>query len=192
MLNEQYWSYRYQNQQDGWDIGYPAPALTALIDQLTDKNTKILIPGCGNAYEAAYAYENGYKNTFIIDWALKPLQAFQNKHPHFPANQIIHADFFKHEGQYEVIIEQTFFCALDPLMRSDYVKKCSSLLVVKGHLQGLLFNCTFEKAGPPFGGNKNEYMTLFEPYFDILTMENCSNSIPPRSGNELIFDLVKK
>ena len=34
-----------------------------------DKTASILIPGCGNAYEAEYLLANGFKNITIIDIA---------------------------------------------------------------------------------------------------------------------------
>jgi methyl halide transferase len=54
MFNDQYWSERYEKSQTGWDVGNVSPALKDYFDQLTDKSISILIPGCGNAYEAEY------------------------------------------------------------------------------------------------------------------------------------------
>jgi len=62
-----YWSTRYDEARTGWDIGYPSTPLKTYIDQLTDKNTRILIPGAGNAHEAAYLFEKGFLNTVILD-----------------------------------------------------------------------------------------------------------------------------
>ena len=59
-----------------------------------------------------------------------------------------------------------------------------------GKLAGLLFNRSFD-GGPPFGGNKDEYERLFSKRFEIKTMEDCYNSIAPRSGSEL-FIILKK
>ena len=105
--------------------------------------------------------------------------------------QIICADFFEHKGQYDLIIEQTFFCALDPSYRKKYAEKVQQLLKPKGKLVGLLFNRDFD-GGPPFSGNENEYQQLFQQHFDIAIMEACYNSIAPRSGAELFIKLIKK
>ncbi|MFT7344682.1 MAG: hypothetical protein ACI9XP_001269, partial [Lentimonas sp.] len=53
-LDEFYWSERYKNLNTQWDIGRVSPPLRAYFDQLTDKSARILIPGCGRAYEAEY------------------------------------------------------------------------------------------------------------------------------------------
>ncbi|HSN47416.1 MAG TPA: hypothetical protein VLR29_01515, partial [Flavobacterium sp.] len=100
-------------------------------------------------------------------------------------------DFFAHKGKYDLIVEQTFFCALSPAMRQNYVSKMHQLLSGNGKLVGLLFNKTFE-AGPPFGGSKKEYEQLFKDYFDIKIMETCRNSIPPRAKSELFVEFEKK
>ena len=56
-LDDQYWSERYSQNKTGWDIGYPSTPLKEYIDQVTDLDLNILIPGCGNAYEAEYLLE---------------------------------------------------------------------------------------------------------------------------------------
>ena len=48
-------------------------------------------------------------------------------------------------------------------------------------------NRTFEKAGPPFGGNEAAYLSLFKAAFDIHQMATAPNSIAPRAGTELFF-----
>ncbi|MDO8993629.1 MAG: SAM-dependent methyltransferase, partial [Daejeonella sp.] len=49
-LNESFWNERYRLNDTGWDLGHVSPPLKTYIDQLTDKNLRILIPGCGNSY----------------------------------------------------------------------------------------------------------------------------------------------
>lgn len=190
-LNNEYWSNRYKNNSDGWDIGYAAPAISKYIDSLTDKNISVLIPGCGNAYEAEYLLNKGFSNITVIDIStvlterLKERFADQLNRIH-----IIHDDFFNLQGQFDLIIEQTFFCALNPSMRKAYTEKMASLLKPGGMLVGLLFDREFE-GGPPFGGSKNEYEKLFSQYMSIEQMEPCQNSIEPRAGSELWICLRK-
>ncbi|MFD2565503.1 methyltransferase domain-containing protein [Aquimarina rubra] len=186
-LDSHFWSKKYKLQQTGWDIGYAAPAIVSYFDQLDDKNVKILIPGCGNAYEAIHLFEKGFKNIYILDFVKETLEKFEKKHPDFPKKQILFKDFFSLEEQFDFIIEQTFFCALLPNQRKEYVTKMKSLLKPGGKLVGIFFDIDFEKSGPPFGGNKKEYLKLFSSSFKIKTLEKCYNSIPPRMGNELFF-----
>ena len=52
VLDRAYWNNRYKEKRTGWDIGYASTPLVKYFKRLTDKVTRILIPGCGNAYEA--------------------------------------------------------------------------------------------------------------------------------------------
>lgn len=191
-LSKEYWQERYSNHETGWDIGSASTPLKEYIDGLRDKTLKILIPGCGNAYEAAYLYEKGFLNTYLVDFAEAPLKAFAEKYPEFPKDQLICNDFFNLEGQFDLILEQTFFCALDPALRNDYCRKMSTLLAPKGKLVGLLFNQKFEKEGPPFGGFLEEYKPQFSQFLNIQVLEECRNSIAPRAGKELFMICSEK
>ena len=113
-LNKNFWDLRYQNNEIGWDIGYISTPLKKYIDQLTDKNIKILIPGGGNSYEAEYLHNLGFKNVFVVDISPTALTNLKNRVPDFPKNHLINIDFFKLNNSFDLILEQTFFCALTP------------------------------------------------------------------------------
>jgi len=186
-LDNNYWTNRYVNKQTGWDLGEISPPLKIYIDNIRNKNLKILIPGAGNAHEAAYLFKLGFKNTYVLDISEYPLNEFKKRNPEFPSDQLLVEDFFLHQSNYDLIIEQTFFCAIPPYLRENYVTKMAELLNPTGKLIGLLFNTAFESEGPPFGGNINEYQNLFSSKFIIEKMEICPDSIKPRLGNELFF-----
>lgn len=191
-LDEAYWNNRYKENDFGWDAGVITTPLKTYFDQLSDKSISILIPGAGNSYEAEYLLNNGFKNVFVLDFADEPLKNIKERCPDFPLSQLIQDDFFKHKGQYDLIVEQTFFCAINPELRGAYAKHMNELLVPNGQLVGLLFNTVFEKAGPPFGGNTKEYLNYFNSYFQIKTMATCYNSIEPRADRELFIQLINK
>lgn len=191
IIDKDFWEKRWENKETGWDAGAITTPLKEYFDQLKDKNISILIPGCGNAYEAEYLFNNGFKNTFIIDIAAQALESFAKRVPNFPASHLICDDFFKHEGQYDLIVEQTFFCALYPSLRNSYAKKMHELLKPGAKLVGLLFSIPLNETHPPFGGNKAEYETYFSPYFKFRHFDTCYNSIKPRANNEL-FVLFEK
>lgn len=190
-LNECFWSSRYQNGFTGWDIGYPSPPLYQYLCQLHTKSLSILVPGAGNAYEIAEAWNLGFLNIHLLDISHLPIIKFLEKNRSFPKNQVFHQDFFEHQGSYDLILEQTFFCALDPRLRHKYVVKMHELLRPGGRLVGVLFDRIFNFEGPPFGGNQQEYQAYFESYFSLETFEPCYNSIPERAGSELFINLRK-
>jgi len=188
-LDDNYWSSRYLKKETGWDIGNPSGPLTAFIDTLTDPDIRILIPGCGNAYEAEYLLKKGFRHITLVDISTEATRRLREKFLNTPVC-IIHQDFFDHEGQYDLILEQTFFCALYPSFRKKYAGKMAELLRDGGRVAGVLFNQAFE-GGPPFGGNTDEYHALFTPYFKTIRISPCYNSIPQREGTE-VFIILKK
>lgn len=185
-LDANYWQSRYENNQAAWDLGAASDPIVEYVNQLTNKELSILIPGCGNAHEAEYLFKKGFKNVSVIDLAKAPLENLKRRVPDFPDSQLIQGDFFELNQQYDLIIEQTLFCAINPNLRKDYVQKASELLKPEGKFIGLLFNREFE-VGPPFGGDKAEYLTYFSTCFQAINMEVCYNSVLPRKGSELFF-----
>lgn len=190
-LDESFWNDRYLSNQMGWDMNQISPPIKSYIDTITNKKLRILIPGCGNAYEAAYLLDQGFDRVSLVDISSVLVNRLKEKFKGKPI-RVIHSDFFEHEGEYDLVIEQTFFCALDISFRRRYVKKCFDLLSEGGKLAGLLFNVDFGFDHPPFGGNKEDYQKLFEPFFDFIQCEASKNSIPQRMGNELFFEFAKK
>lgn len=186
-----YWEERYLNSNTGWDIGYPTPAIIEYFKE-KDKTSKILIPGCGNAYEAEYLFNQGFKNIVLIDIAKSPLDNFKKRLPEFPKDQLICDDFFNLSLEFDYIIEQTFFCAIDPSFRNKYAKKAHELLAPNGILIGLLWSVELNNNQPPYGGSKKEYDEYFQNLFNYLHFEDSLASIPQRMGREFFIELKKK
>jgi len=191
-LTKEFWDNRYKNQETGWDIGYPSTPIKEYIDQISNKSIKILIPGCGNAYEAEYLINNGFKNVYLVDLSPSALSNFHKRVSNFEKSNLICGNYFDLNDNFDLIIEQTFFCAINPDLRQKYVEQSHHLLNKNGKLVGLLFNEELNNDKPPFGGNEMEYKTLFSPYFDIKIMKRAYNSIEPRKNRELFIKMVKK
>lgn len=190
-LNKDYWENRYECNEIGWDAGNITTPIKEYIDQIKDKSIKILIPGAGNGYEFDYFIQKGFTNVFVIDIAENPIQNLKLKHPQF-VNHILEGDFFELKNNFDLIIEQTFFCALDPSLRSKYASKMNELLNPNGKIAGLLFDFPLTNEGPPFGGSMEEYELLFDTHFTIKKLERAYNSIKPRANKELFFIFEKK
>jgi SAM-dependent methyltransferase len=191
-LSQAYWEERYQNDDTAWDTGSITPPIKQYIDQLKDNSMRILVPGAGNGHEFTYLSEKGFNNARVLDIAETPLKNIGARLPHLDPERLIHGDFFEHQGTYDLIIEQTFFCALPPALRQNYVTKMHSLLAPGGKLAGLLFDFELTEQGPPFGGSREEYLDLFAPLFTINMLHRAYNSIKRREDKELFFIFEKK
>ncbi len=190
-LTKHYWQNRYDDQLTGWDIGEASTPLREYFNQLENKEFVLLIAGAGNAHEAEYLHQQGFKNVHVVDIAAQPLANLQQRCADFPSEHLHEMDFFELEAQFDIIIEQTFFCAIAPNLRPKYAKKMHQLLKPNGKLVGVLFDEPLNTEHPPFGGNQQEYWSYFEPYFSIHCFEKCHNSVPARAGRELFMNLKK-
>lgn len=191
-LTKEYWTERYNDNNIPWDAGIITTPIKEYVDQLNNKDLKILISGVGNGHELNYLYSNGFKNVYGLDISEEPIANFKRNNPDFPEDQLIVGDFFKHDNQYDLIIEQTFFCALNTELRPLYVTKMHDLLKENGKLAGVLFSFPLTEQGPPFGGSIEEYQQLFSDNFFLKTLAPCYNSIKPRENNELFIIFNKK
>lgn len=186
-----YWDIRYLNNETGWDLQQVSPPLQKYIDGIKSKELSILIPGCGNAYEAGYLLKKGFTNVTLIDISQVLTNRLKATFKKNPSLQIINENYFNHLGSYDLILEQTFFCALHPSYRQQYVHKTYELLQHSGKVAGLLFYKKMVLSEPPYIATEKEYQQLFSKYFVFKKFEKCLNSVQPRLGSELFFEFEK-
>ena len=191
-LDSNSWNQRYLSKNTGWDIGYVSTPLKEYFDQLKNKDLRILIPGCGNSHEAEYLFSLGFQNVYVLDFSKKAINNFSSRVPGFPKDNLLCEDFFNISGNYDLIIEQTFFCAINKSKRFEYVNKIHSLLNKNGRLVGLLFNGPMNDDHPPFGGSIAEFKKLFSSLFDLKIIQSSKNSISSRNGKELFINFLLK
>lgn len=191
-MNKEFWETKYLNNEAKWHAGAITTPLKEYIDQLKDKSIRILVPGMGHGHELMYLYQQGFSNIVGLDFTDVAIRESYGGNEKFPFDKISLGDFFLHNGEYDLILEQTFFCSLPRAMRKNYVDKMYSLLADNGKIVGVLFDCEFEQETPPFGGSEKEYRNLFETKFDFSILEKAHNSIKPRAGRELFFITTKQ
>lgn len=190
-LDASYWEQRYLQDNTPWDIGSVSPPLIHYTNNITDKSLRILIPGAGYAHEAIDLHRRGFTDVYVCDWAPSAFDKLRKQAVDFPEGHLLVEDFFALKLEVDLILEQTFFCALKPDRREEYVLKAKELLCAGGRLAGLLFAVQFPNEGPPFGGTKEEYLDLFAPHFEVLRMDVATDSISPRAERELFIELRK-
>lgn len=191
-LTKDFWDKRYQNNDTGWDVGEITTPLKEYFDQLEDKSLSILIPGAGNSYEAEYLHQLGFTNVVVIDIAPTAILKFKERVTDFPEQHVINTNFFDLNGRFDIIVEQTFFCAIDKKLRPEYAKQVYNLLKPNGKIVGLMFDAPLNKDRPPFGGSVDEYKAYFDSLFNIEKMDLAYNSIESRTDRELFVKMIKK
>ena len=192
MDSASYWDQRYLENQTGWDLNGPTPALQAAIEGLP-KTAFILIPGCGFGWDGEALWKKGYANVYLSDWAPSAKTAYLERVPDFPPDQFSSGDFFEwatlkeNQGKFDVVLECTFYCAIPPQRRLDYAAAMAQILTPGGRLMGVLFTFPLTEAGPPFGGSVEEYHDRFSTPFALESMGASPLSIPPRADKEVFF-----
>ncbi len=192
MLNKEYWNNHWKENNTGWDIGHASPPLMEYLDSLQNTSLRILIPGSGSGYEAGEAYRAGFRQVYYNDISPEAARRFKKRFPEFPDDQILVTDFYTIKDEFDLLLEQTSFCAQSPSRRMEYIDNAHELLLPEGIFAGVLFDMHFPFEGPPFGGDEKEYRQLLVPKFEIIKMEKCYNSIIPRQGKELFVLLSPK
>src|SRR5690606_27734921 len=87
-LNQKFWNTLWENKTTHWDIGYPSPAIADFMSKYPNKEAAILIPGCGNAYEAEFLVKNGFTDITLIDIAPLAVKIIKERFAQYPQVKI--------------------------------------------------------------------------------------------------------
>lgn len=184
------WEEKYQNSQDRWDLGYPAPPLNNLLTSVhAPKPGRMAVLGCGSGQDALLFAEAGFE-VIGFDFAPSAIERAQRA----AQSRELQAEFYQRDifalepefqHRFDYVLEHTCFCAIAPRLRSQYVQVVKNLLRPQGQLIALFFtHCRPD--GPPFGVKPQEILDLFTSDFEIIRFEMAQDSIPRRHREEHI------
>ena len=178
----EFWESRYRDNVIPWDAGKAPASLKEYANNLP-AGARVLIPGCGSAYEATYLAAKGF-DILAIDFSPAAVETARKNLAGF-ADIVRLADFFQFDfGQpFDVIYERAFLCALPRTMWSAYADRCARLLKPTGVVAGFFFFAETPK-GPPFGTSPAELDALMHPLFDRIDDRAVADSIEVFSGKE--------
>lgn len=177
-----FWETRYRDRVMPWDAGRVPRALVDFLPRL-QPGARVLIPGCGSAYEARLLAEHGM-DVLAIDFSPAAVaQARALLGPH--AAIVQEADFFAFDpgGLFDFLYERAFLCALPPKMWPAYAARMPQLIKPGGLLAGFFF---FDDAprGPPFGIGEQALRDLLMPPFALEAQRAVTDSIAVFQGKE--------
>jgi SAM-dependent methyltransferase len=194
-LGPAFWGARYRSGDMGWDLGVPSPPFVRLDRAGIIAPCRVAVPGCGRGWEVAYLAERGYQVTGI-DFSPEAIQATRERLAEAGVEaELVRGDLFDLPGDleaaFDLVLEQTCFCAIDPVRRPEYVQAAHRLLAPGGRLIGLFYACKGE-GGPPFATGPDEVRTLFKERFEIRSLAVTPHSHPRRQGEEWLGVLLKR
>ncbi len=191
-----FWESLYRAGRTGWDLGGPTPIFQEWLRDNKGKGEKVCVIGAGNGHDAIAFAKAGYKVT-AVDFAPTPARYLADKAAaaKLPLT-VLPIDMFqlptKRPEHFDLVLEYTTFCSIDPHRRDIYVATVASILKPEGRLLALFF--PMEQAadvGPPFGLSRVEIRERFERYFHIVSEEWPEDSVPTRRLRELIVLMEK-
>lgn len=176
-----FWNERFERGFTPWDQAGVQPQFESFAAAYPD--AAVLIPGCGNAWEAAWLAGRG-RMVRAIDFspvAVARARAVLGEH----AAVVEEADFYAYEPPFTPgwIFERAFLCALPPAQRGRYGSRMAALLAPDALLAGYFFIGETQK-GPPFAIGRAELDALLTPYFDLLDDQPAVGSLPVFEGRE--------
>lgn len=196
IANPEYWENHYQEGTTRWDLGQAAPPFVSLLNSpQAPPPGKVAVLGCGRGYDALLFAQHGFEvigfdfaNSAIADATSLSQSVASSAH-------FLQRDIFdlacEFPNYFDYVLEHTCFCAIDPSQRPAYVKLVQNILQPQGKLIGLFWAHT-RPGGPPFGTTLDQIQQLFAADFEILSLEQVTNSVPQRQGEEYLGQIRKK
>lgn len=176
-----FWDERFERGFTPWDQAGVLPAFEAFATAHPD--AAVLIPGCGNAWEARWLAERG-RTVRAIDFAPSAVARARAVLGEY-ADVVEEADFYTYAPPFPPawIFERAFLCALPKAQRADYARRMAGLLAPDALLAGYFFIGETPK-GPPFGIARAELDALLTPYFTLIDDQPVEGSLAVFQGRE--------
>ncbi len=189
--SELFWTGYYAQDNTPWDIGKVSPAISDTINQLKIQRSNILVLGCGLGHDAGWIADQGHIVTGVdySDEAIKKAKAL------YPKVNFIKADAFNlpedFKDSFDLVIEHTLYCAINPAKRKDLIKSWLSCLRDDGHLLGVFF-VGHKPSGPPFATTEYELKKNLDKKLQLMYWTRWQSSVDIRQGTELMIYAQKK
>ncbi|MFL6583787.1 MAG: methyltransferase domain-containing protein [Chthoniobacterales bacterium] len=179
-----FWSKRYATAKTPWKIGHLPERLHAFIRSL-QRDSKILIPGCGDDPRAVAAFDRAGHRVTAIDFSPVAVERAKESLPRL-TDRIILADFFNYDfgaAVFDAVYERTFLCSLPPRLWNDYAARVAELLRPGAVLAGFFFYGV-ESDPPPFPLTESKALEIFGGHFYLRKSEPVTDSLPIFGGKE--------
>ncbi|MEO5667702.1 MAG: methyltransferase domain-containing protein [Bdellovibrionota bacterium] len=191
-----FWSEVYASGQDGWELGAAHPVL-ATQEWQRFKGARVLVPGSGRGHEAAFlATSIPASQITALDIAPEALEAARARYGDLKNLVFENHDVFEFlktqsDASWDLIFEHTFFCAIDPLKREEYVREVGRVLKPGGLWLGIFFLLE-HPGGPPFAVTQWELREFTKKTFDIHAWKRIAENPSGRTYKELWAEFSRR
>lgn len=185
------WDKCWEEGLTPWDLGQPTPVLVHLHETGALSKGRVLVPGCGTGYDvvAIASPERYVVGIDLSESAISRAAELSASSPNADYFTFIKADFFSWRPTelFDLIFDYTFFCAIEPSMRSAWANKMCDLLKPDGKLLTLMFPISDHEGGPPYKVSITDYEHVLHPLgFKAISIMDNELAIKARKGREKI------
>jgi len=188
-----FWDQRFRSGVTPWEAGQAPQALRDFAagyhptqgERAAQRGRpRVLIPGCGSAWDAAFLDSLGW-NVTALDFSVAAIDAARRTLGEDWRGQLVCDDFFAFTPgtTFDVIYERAFLCALPRPLWPDYAPRMAQLLHPGGLLAGF-FYLGDDAKGPPFGILAPQLDALLAPHFTLRADLPVDDSLPVFAGRE--------
>jgi SAM-dependent methyltransferase len=178
----EFWDVRFREQYMPWDAGGVPAAVREFLAREPAK-LRVLIPGCGSAYEARAFAEAGH-DVIAIDFSAAAIDAARRVLGE-RERVLVLGDFFAFDfgAPFDLVYERAFLCALPPASWPRWARRVGEVVRPGGRLAGF-FYWRDAPGGPPFGLKTGELEAVLAPAFDRIEDAPVADSIEVFVGHE--------
>jgi SAM-dependent methyltransferase len=189
------WDARYREQNTPWDLGDAPPALRRLLGSLPPGRLRVLVPGAGPGHDAI-AWARAGHDVVAVDFAPSAVAAARARARKAGVSlEVVEADVFalppEFAGAFDVVWEQTCYCAIPLDRRRAYATAMARALKPGGVFLGLLWHHG-QEGGPPFDVTVADVRGDLAEAFEEVSIEPVVDSVESRASEFLATFRVRE
>lgn len=185
-----FWEHLYRDDAAGWELGRATPPLASYFAKYSPRGSRVLVVGCGRGHEARMLAGHGAQ-VVAIDLAERAITAARGLDAGTGVAYRVHDLFVPLAERFDMVVEHTCFCAIEPARRDEYVERVADALVDGGALVGLFFDHG-RPGGPPYTTDADELTRRFTRRFHVASLVRAEDSVLVRAGQELLGRFVRR
>lgn len=183
------WEKCWEEGVTPWDLGQATPVVLHLLQTGTLPKGHVLVPGCGTGYDvvAMASTDRHVLGLDISSSAVRKAKEWSSSLPNANYFNFLAEDFFTWQPSelFDLVFDYTFFCAIDPCMRSSWAKKMSDILKPDGELITLVYMMNDQEGGPPYNNSVADYEEVLNLVgFTAVSIVDNKLAVAPRRGKE--------